>query len=118
MRRRNVPHETIKEITNDEQRNVKSNYAHGAGGRDDARFRRSPPPGLRRLDQARAVQALVRAARLVAGGLRDRSEGGRRLALRVAWPRWPGDGDARAARLGGKQATGASARCISTLRCR
>src|SRR2546429_5025013 len=43
------------------------------------------------------------AARLVARGLRDRSEGGRRLALRVAWSGRQGHGDAR--RLPGNRAT-------------
>src|SRR5437016_5314950 len=69
----------MKEITDEKYRNIESNYAHGAGGRDDPFLRRSAPPGLRRFDQARAVQALVWAVRLVAGGLRDRSESGRRV---------------------------------------
>src|SRR5437016_13028343 len=84
----------MKEITDEKYRNIESNYAHGTGGRDDPCLRRSAPPGLRRFDQARVVQALVWAARLVAGGLRDRSESGRRVALRVARPRRQGHGDA------------------------
>src|SRR5712692_8059394 len=62
--------EAIEERTDEKQWNIASNQAHRAGDSADTRLRCSAQPGLRRFDQARAAQALVWAARLVAGGLR------------------------------------------------
>src|SRR5205807_10480706 len=71
------------------------NYPDGPGSGPDPRLRRTASPGLRRLHQARAAQALVRTARMVAGSLRRRFESRRRLSLRTAWTGWKRYGDAR-----------------------
>src|SRR6266705_5370065 len=88
--------EAIKESTDEEYWNIANNNAHRPRDRHDARLRCSAPSGLRRADQARTGQTVVtRAAGLDDARLRDRSEGGRRLSLRVASYQRKRNGDGR-----------------------
>ena len=90
---RKQPHE--ERNTDEEHRNTEGHDARRSRDRDDPRLRRTTPPGLRRLTQARAAQALVRAARLVAGGLRGRSHGSAARGASSGVARRPHDGDER-----------------------
>src|SRR5688500_836368 len=88
-------HQATEEITDDGYRRLARDDALRPRDPDDEGLQRASPSGVQGPDTAEPAQALARGVqRLVASGLRDRPEGGRRLSLRVARPRRRRDGDA------------------------
>ena len=86
---------TPMEASHEQHRNAQGHAAIRSRGEAHPRLQCAALDGLRCADEARAAQAVVRPARILAARVRGRPQGRRALALRAQGPGWQHDGNER-----------------------